>query len=183
MNTPFLLCWLLAFFPHFGNSQVDCKVKKEMMKPLIRNYSPYFYRLSWNDKNKTETAILDKDSELTISQSGCDRHHTAFVFKFPEMNEELPEGYWPGQLFLWLDRVFEYNTDWVLFRVEFRKQLLRYYQNGEDPGQTFNFPVLERNFFYYDTRNQGKMEIHLEIVQYIYNDKIKKPGVEEDVYD
>jgi hypothetical protein len=166
-------------------AQTDCKLRKETLRPLIQNTSPFFYRLTWDEKNKIEKAQLDELSELQITQSGCDRHHMAFVFKFPQPDSSviLPEAYWPSLAFIWLDRVFQENLSWQLYRQEFRKQLLRFYDIQAAPGQTFNFPILERNFFYYETAHQGKVEIHLEIVKYLYNDRVRRPGVEEESYE
>jgi hypothetical protein len=163
-------------------AQADCKLKRDQLKPIIRNYSPWYYRLTWDDKTKTETAWAGNQTEIKISQSGCDRHHTAFVFKTPisEIPDNTADTYWPEQLFCWLDNIYEYNSDWMLFRLEFRKQLLRFYEANAEPGQSFNFPVLERNFFYYETRHEDRKEIHLEIVKYLYNEKIKRPGRPED---
>lgn len=168
-----------------GWSQTDCKLRKETLRPVIRNSSPYFYRLTWDDKTKTETARIDEQSDLKITQSGCDRHHTAFVFRFPlaDSTQPQPEFQWPELLFIWLDRVYEDNLSWNLYRLEFRKQLQRFYDSQAGAGQTFNFPVLERNFFYYETLNQGKTEIHLEIVRYLYNERVRRPGVEEESYE
>jgi|GEM_PF-4622760 len=163
-------------------AQVDCKLKKDQLSPLIRVYSPWFYRLTWDDKNKIETAKAGNHTEVKISQSGCDRHHTAFIFKVPltEIPATPAETYWPDQLFCWLDNIYEYNSEWMLYRLEFRKQLIRFYDVQAAPGQTFNFPVLERNFFFYETVHDEKKEIHLEIVRYLYNEKIKRPGRPEE---
>lgn len=181
----YLLSIHFLLFTLVGMSQTDCKLRKETLKPLIKNSSPFFYRLTWDDKTKIESAQLDDGSELKISQSGCDRHHTAFVFKFPapDSSISLPEAYWPALIFVWMDRVYDDNLNWQLFRQDFRKQLLRFYANDAGFGQTYNFPVLERNFFYYETLNQGKVEIHLEMVKYLYNDRVRRPGVEEEVYE
>jgi hypothetical protein len=183
------MIWRILLFLLIGFSgltaQNDCKLRKETLKPLIQNNSPFFNRLTWDDKTKTETALLDESSELHITQSGCDRHHMAFVFKFPmpDSSTRLADAYWPSLAFIWLDRVFQENLSWQLYRQDFRKQLLRFYDTQAGPGQTFNFPVLERNFFYYETQNKGRMEVHLEIVKYLYNDRVRRPGVEEESYE
>lgn len=180
-----ILFIILFLCTGFISAQTDCKLKKENLRPLIANNSPYFYRLSWDDKTKTETGKMDENTDIQIKQSGCDRHHMAFVLKFPapDTSVQHPADYWPSRLFIWLDRVFENNRDWTLYRLDFRKQLLRFYSAETESGQTFNFPILERNFFYYETLSQGKKEIHLEIVRYLYNDRVKRPGVEEESYE
>lgn len=183
MRAALFILFILGTSMSYG--QTECKLRKESLKPLIKNSSPFFYRLTWDDKTKVETALLDESSEVKISQTGCDRHHTAFVFKFPAPDSSivLPEAYWPALIFVWMDRVYEDNLSWQLYRQDFRKQLLRFYSNETGVGQTFNFPVLEKNFFYYETLSQGKVEVHLEVVRYLYNDRVKRPGVEEEVYD
>ncbi len=164
--------------------QTECKLQKGKLKQIIKNSSPYFYRLTWDDKTKTETAQLDEESELKITQSGCDRHHTAFVFRFPlpDSSLTLPEAFWPSLAFVWMDRVYDDQLSWQLYRQDFRKQLLRFYSSETGSGQTYNFPILERNFFYYETLNQGKVEVHVEVVRYLYNERVKRPGVEEEEY-
>ena len=81
-----------------------------------------------------------------------------------------------------MDRVYDDQLNWQLYRQEFRKQLLRFYSSEAGSGQTYNFPVLERNFFYYETVNQGKVEVHIEVVRYLYNERVRRPGVEEEEY-
>jgi hypothetical protein len=182
-----MMHWFLSFLLVFGSQafcQTECKLPKEKLRPIIQNSSPYFYRLTWDDKTKIETAQLDEESELKITQSGCDRHHTAFVFRFPlpDSSIALPEGFWPSLAFVWMDRVYDNQLGWQLYRQDFRKQLLRFYSSETGMGQTYNFPVLEKNFFYYETVNQGKVEVHVEVVRYLYNERVRRPGVEEEEY-
>jgi len=181
MKILFFIIPCFVLLPITGFSQQDCKLKKVEMLPVINRFNPFFYQQSWDEKTKTQTAKMDAFSEVSIKQSGCDRHHIAFVFKvpLPDSNLVLPDYYWVNRLYAWMDRVYAESSDWELYKEEFHTQLNRYYTNDASIAQQYNFPVLERNFFFYSNANEGKKEIHLEIVKYIYNDKVIRPGVQE----
>ncbi|NBV13594.1 MAG: hypothetical protein EBS07_05950 [Sphingobacteriia bacterium] len=164
----------------YAQPGLGCKIKSWHLKPIISMFNPYCQDQTWDPKTYTQTAYMG-DVKIEILQSGCDRHHVSFRFQLPlpDTTQALTQApdYWPKRVYTWLDRCFETQKDWLLFREPFYRQLLRYFDPESFVGLTYNFPVQERNFFYYSTQYDSIVEIKLEIVRYLYSEQINTPGL------
>jgi hypothetical protein len=159
-------------------AQNDCRLQPSDFQPMIARFNPFFSDHRWEDYKKMETARLDKDRLLVISQTGCKRHHTSFVMIISPRAVTHTDDFWIDEAKSLMNAVFFQNPTYSIFKKEFEEafeEKFRIYGINSN----FNFPVGTRNFICevkYDPIRGANLRI--ELVQFIFQESIqKKTGI------
>lgn len=171
------LVFLLFLFPLSLWGQEDCRVQKEDLKPIIATYNPFFTDHHWDDFKKWEKAQLGPGRRLVISQNGCKRHHIniLLLIKPEEINPNIP--FWIEETQALMHAIFFEDPAYALYREEFNQAIadkLRIYGTN----RKFNFPLGSRNFVCEVVTEPGRgANLNIELVQYVFAEKIKQKGI------
>lgn len=173
---PFLL---FVFFNLIGANSLsaqDCRLDFEALPSVISRFNPFFYEHTWDNKNKKETAYLDKNRFIAIEQDGCERHHIRLTMIIaPKGFSKITYDFWIGEVNQMLQKIFYKNPYYYSFSDEFSMLFAQYlYQNGY--GKLFKFNIREISFRCELSNGDWGAKVELEIIRYLYNKKIIKPG-------
>jgi hypothetical protein len=185
-STVFLLALLLLPFTAFSQfftkeSEGNCKVDASYMKPLIQRFNPFFIEHHYDDESKNETAKLSDGRIIIIDQRACTRHHIVIQYiispdelRINSSNYKLLLKEWFGLL----NKLFFADYDYLKFKTELESTLSKKIEDI-GMGRAFTFPINDRTFIAQMDYGDWGSKLQLEIVKYIYTEKINLPGVPE----
>jgi len=159
------------------SQSTDCKMKFSELQPIIERHNPFFADHSWNNDIKLETAIPGPGKKLTIEQEACIRHHIYVKLSFESyLVAKADTVFWITETLNLMNKLFFNQPDYQSFRKEFEYQLMESVHEA-GPYVTSSFPVVERTFIFNVDKGDWGAKINLEIVRYLFQDKIRKPGI------
>jgi hypothetical protein len=167
------------FSEDVGKPSVNCKLKPEMVQALIDRSNPFFYEHAYDDKNKSETARLSPGKLIIIEQGGCIRHHISIQFIIsPEEIEVENNNFITQEVLGLMNKIFFNKIEYNSFKTSFEKAFIAQFTHY-GIGQTFNFPVNDRNFIIQIESGEWGAKMHIEMIRFVYTDKIIMPGIKE----
>lgn len=181
--------FLFLFISMFSSSLLaqsnkDCRLKSEELKPIIKAFNPYFANHKWLPATQLELARLGNDRLVLISQGGCKRHHTSFSLSIDPDAVEQNQAFWLKELRNLLDKIYHGQEEQYL---EFRDAFLETFEEKfkeSGIGRPFNFPIGTRNFIcelMYSRVKGGKITV--EMIAYIFEEKMQQGGKKKAVFD
>ncbi len=145
INRLFLIVFICFSYSWLQSQTEDCKVKESDFQPVIGRFNPFFTDHKWLDFTKQETARMDKNRILIISQDGCKRHHKVFTLYFKNGIAENTNDFWIRETISLFRSVYFQDKTFRSFQKEFEDLFEeKFLQTGIN--QEFNFPVGTRNF-------------------------------------
>lgn len=163
---------LLAVSLHAQNE--DCKVKESDFVPIITRFNPFFTDHKWLDFTKQETARMDKNRILIISQDGCKRHHKVFTLYLKNGIAENTDSFWIRETISLFRSVYYQDKTFRSFQKEFEDLFEeKFLQTGVN--QEFNFPVGTRNFICEvevpdDPENDPVIRVNM--IEFVFEEKV-----------
>jgi len=155
----------------------DCRITKADLKPIIAAYNPFFTDHHWDDFKKWEKAQLGSGRRLVISQTGCKRHHISFILIIKSEEIRHTNTFWIQEVQQLMHAVFFEDSDYALYRKKFEQAFADNFR-VYGVGKRFNFPLGSRNFVCEIVYDPGRgANIRIELVQYVFAEKIKQKGI------
>ncbi len=171
-----VILFIIGFFLGFelyGQSE-DCKVKESDFKPIIPRFNPFFTDHKWLDFTKQETARMDKNRILIITQDGCKRHHKTFTLYFKNGIAENTENFWIREAVSLFRCVYFQDKTFRSFQKEFEDLFEeKFIESGIN--QEFNFPVSTRNFICeveYPLDGSRDPVLRINMVEFVFEEKV-----------
>lgn len=157
----------------------ECRVKTELLKPIISYDNPFFYNHSYDVMTHVEKANLSPERSVTIEQFGCLRHHAQISLK---LSKEIPFtenlSFYANEIFTLLDRIHYGDPYYPNYREDLENALAK--QITEKGLNTkITLPLLEFNYVVIIEASKSNINIILEIVKYIHEQNINLPGIKE----
>ncbi|GAB4403908.1 MAG: hypothetical protein OHK0039_03660 [Bacteroidia bacterium] len=157
-----------------AQTETDCRLRPEDLRPLIVRFNPYFSDHEWDAESQMELARMGRDRLLVIAQEGCKRHHTTFTLVMDPSAARPEPVFWLEEVKALLHKVYWEQPVYEEFGKEFEKafeEKFRLY----GLGRAFNFPIGTRNFICevrYDPHKGGRISI--EMVSFIFLEKVQE---------
>ena len=135
-----LSCWIV-----WGQPSEDCKVTPADFHPIIQRFNPFFTDHKWLGFTKQETARMDKNRILIISQDGCKRHHKTFTLYLKNGIAVNADSFWIKETINVFRCVYYQDKGFRSIQKEFEEEFEeKFKQTGVN--KEFDFPVGTRNF-------------------------------------
>lgn len=171
---------LLAIGIQSVNAQ--CHMSRNQIGPIIDRYNPFFTDHTWDDKTKTETAMLDPFRILVIRQKACKRHHVLFSLHVDKSEVVNSDRFWITELLVMMKRVYFAQPTYLEYQERFEKEFIRQFlANGLN--KTFTFPVDDRTFICLIEHGDWGAKLRMESVKFILRERVKQPGIARDADD
>lgn len=158
-------------------SAQDCRLNLDKLEPVILRFNPFFTRHQWDPLTHIESAYMDEDRILVISQRGCKRHFTNFSLVLsPDSYIDQPQ-FWIDEVQSMMRSVFFENDEYALFGEDFEQtfaQKIKIHGTNSE----FNFPVRSLNFICeIELVPYRGAIIRIQMIRYLFKEKILLPGI------
>lgn len=159
----------------------NCKVDASYLRPIIHYTNPFFIEHHYDDESKNETAKVSEGRVVIIDQRACIRHHIAIQYiispdelRINDKNKHLLF----NEIIGLLHSLFYQDFDYLKYEGNFSDILFKKFWEYST-GQAFSFPLNDRTFIVQFDYGEWGSKVQVEIVKYIYTEKIIRPGVPE----
>ncbi|HHG84514.1 MAG TPA: hypothetical protein ENJ82_07185 [Bacteroidetes bacterium] len=154
----------------------NCHMTFKQMRPIIDRYNPFFTDHTWENAVKTETARMDPMRLLIIKQKACLRHHVLYTLHIDPSVIEDTDRFWITEILVLLKRVYFNDPIYIEYKKGFEKEYIRQFL-AAGLNKTFTFPLNDRTFICRIERGDWGAKLRLEIVKFVFREKIKQAGI------